>query len=117
MTNRETKLAETEVLFREVNEGIAAAAGRFQADEAEFVCECSDPSCAHRIEAPLDEYEGVRGRSNLFLLVPGHEAAEIERVVRHRNGYAVVEKTGEKVRRIVERFDPRDSEPRQARIE
>jgi hypothetical protein len=38
MRDRETELAETEVLFREVNEGIATAAGRFESKTAEFVC-------------------------------------------------------------------------------
>jgi hypothetical protein len=105
--DRETKLAETEVLFREVNEGIAAAAERLEADEALFVCECSDVSCMHRITAPLDEYERIRGHATRFLLVPGHEAAAFERVVAHRKGYDVVEKVERSMRRIVERLNPR----------
>ena len=110
MTDRETELAETEVLFREVNEGIAAAAERFDADEAEFVCECGDAGCAERIEAPLEEYERVRERSDRFLLVPGHEAVALERVVARRGGYWIVEKAGETMRRIVAQLDPRRPE-------
>jgi hypothetical protein len=104
---REAKLAETEVLFREVNEGIAAAAERLEADEALFVCECSDVSCTHRITAPLDEYEAVREEATHFLLAPGHEAALLERVVHRRPGYDVVEKVEKTMRQIVQRLNPR----------
>ncbi|HSP73635.1 MAG TPA: hypothetical protein VLN26_14760 [Gaiellaceae bacterium] len=104
-------MAETEALFREVNEGIAAAAERFDADEAEFVCECSDASCADRLEVPLDEYERVRAEPAYFLLVPGHEAVYVERVVRRRGGYAVVEKVEQTMRAIVRRLQPRRRRP------
>jgi hypothetical protein len=104
---RETKLAETEVVFREVNEGIAAAAERLEADEAEFVCECGDMSCTDRIEADLDDYEHVRQHPAYFILAPGHEAAAFERVVRRRRGYWVIEKVEGTMRRIVARLNPR----------
>jgi hypothetical protein len=108
---RETKLAETEVLFREVNEGIAAAAARFDADEIDLVCECSDVHCADRLTAPLDEYERVRQEPAQFLLAPGHEASGLERVVRRRGGYWVVEKMESTMRRIAIRLDPRRRDP------
>jgi hypothetical protein len=60
MTRRnKVKAARTEALFRSVNNHIAAAAEDSVVDEAEFVCECADPECADRIEAPLDEYEDI----------------------------------------------------------
>jgi hypothetical protein len=111
MSSTETKMAETEVLFREVNEGIAAAADRFDAVEAEFVCECSDVQCADRIVAPLEEYERVREHPTHFLLAPGHEAAAVERIVDRGHGYWVVEKVEATMRRIVKRLDPRSREP------
>ncbi len=107
-------MAETEALFREVNEGIAAAAERFDADEAEFVCECSDVSCAHRLEVPLEEYERVRAEPTHFLLVPGHEAVHVERVVRRRGAYTVVEKVERTMRAIVKRLHSRRAEPDRA---
>jgi hypothetical protein len=107
VTDRETKLAETEVLFREVNEGIAAAAVRLEAEEASFVCECSDPSCMHRIGAQLDDYQAVREHPARFILAPGHEAAAFERVVRRNHGYWIVEKVEETMRRVVARLNPR----------
>jgi hypothetical protein len=109
-----TRMAETEALFREVNEEIAAAAERFDADEAEFVCECSDAACADRLEVPLEEYERVRAEPAQFLLVPGHEAVHVERVVRLRGGYSVVEKVEQRMRAIVERLHPRRADPERA---
>jgi hypothetical protein len=103
----EAKLAQTESAFREVNEAIAKTAARFEADEAEFVCECADPGCAHRITAELDEYEDVRGDPTHFLVAEGHDLPQIEQVVEEHGDYAVVEKLGTKLRRIVQALDPR----------
>ena len=100
-------MAETEALFRELNEGIAVAAKRFEAEETEFVCECGDGSCAERVVAPLEEYERVRRSPTHFLLVPGHVAVHLERIVRRRPGYWVIEKVEERMRRVVKRLDPR----------
>jgi len=41
-----------------------------------------------------------------FAVLPGHEVADVERVVERRDGYLVVQKN-EDVRPIVERMDPR----------
>ena len=99
--------ARTEALFRDVNERIAESAQRFEAVSTEFVCECSDPSCAHRVEATLDEYEAVRSDGATFMLVPGHDHADIERVVENLGRFEVVEKVQRTVRDTVRRLDPR----------
>jgi hypothetical protein len=93
MTRRnKVKAARTEALFRSVNNHIAAAAEDSVVDEGEFVCECADPECADRIEAPLDEYEDIRTDPALFLVKPGHEDPSVERVVADEGDYEVVEK-------------------------
>ena len=51
MAEREVRIAHTEALFRDVNERIAESADRFNARDAEFVCECADPACAERVPA------------------------------------------------------------------
>ena len=99
--------ARTEALFRDVNERIAESAQRFDAESTEFICECSDPDCTHRVEATLDEYEEVRADGATFLLVPGHEHADIERIVDERDRFNVVEKVQATVRETVRRLDPR----------
>jgi len=99
--------ATTEALFRDVNERIAESADRFDAERTEFVCECSDPSCTHRVTASLAEYENVRAEPTKFLVVPGHEQEDIERVVSDRGRYRIVEKVQAVVRRVVVRLDRR----------
>ena len=100
--------ATNEALFRDVNERIAETAERFDASGTEFVCECSDPNCTHRVEASLAEYEQVRDESTTFLVVPGHEQGDIERVVADRGRFRIVEKVQDVVRATVIRLDPRN---------
>ena len=102
------KRARTEALFRDVNERIAESAQRFEASSTQFVCECADPHCTHRVEATLDEYEDVRADGATFMLVPGHEQPDIERVVdASRRRFHVVEKVQATVRETVRRLNPR----------
>jgi len=99
--------ARTEALFRDVNERIAESAQRFDAHTTQFVCECADANCTHRLEVTLDEYEDVRADGATFMLVPGHEHDDIERVIAKRGGFNVVEKVQRTVRETVRRLDPR----------
>lgn len=103
----EAKMARTESAFREVNEAIAKTAARFDATETAFVCECADPDCAHRITAELDDYEDVRADPTHFLVAEGHDEPAIETVVEENGDYAVVEKFGPRIERIVRFLDPR----------
>jgi hypothetical protein len=107
--NEAEKIAHTEALFREVNERIAETAGRLDVRETNFVCECADPACAHRVGTTLAEYEHVREQGERFLLVPGHEDDRVEAVVEVVDDHAVVEKRHPDVRRLVRALDPRRS--------
>ena len=101
------KLARTESLFREVNERIAESAERLDSAETKFVCECADPTCTHRVEATLDEYERVREDGATFLLVNGHEDERIEAIVREDGDRAVVAKRHPLVAPFARKLDPR----------
>lgn len=103
----EIAAARTEAIFREVNEAIAKTAESFEADVADFVCECADPDCAHRVTASLENYEEVRADGTHFLLLPGHDEPSVERVVARAAGYWVVEKFSEALSRNVRRLNPR----------
>ena len=105
--NDEVKRARTESLFRDVNERIAESAQRFDAESTQFVCECADPNCTHRLKATLDEYEDVRADGATFMLAPGHAHADIERVLADRGGFQIVEKVQKTVRATVRRLNPR----------
>jgi hypothetical protein len=103
-----TRIAKTESLFRDVNERIAESASSVGLTDAEFVCECADPTCTERLSVDLGAYEQVREHSTHFLLAPGHElSARIERVIHRRGGYQVVRKVHDAVVAIVRRLDPR----------
>jgi hypothetical protein len=87
------RMARTESAFREVNEAIAETAERFEAEEADFVCECADPQCAHRVTAELDDYE-----------------AEVEKIVERTGDFEVVAKVKPLMASIVRRLNPRRPE-------
>ena len=80
---------------------------RFDAEEADFICECADPQCAHRVSAELEEYEEVRAEPTHFLLAPGHHEPKVERIIEHSEEFDVVEKVAPLMRRIVRRLNPR----------
>jgi hypothetical protein len=101
------EIARNESFFRAVNEGIAEASERFESEEAEFLCECGDDRCTHRIEVPLEEYERVRKNPTRFLVRRGHVMPEVEEVVQRRRRYTVVEKVDRVAARIVRRLNPR----------
>jgi hypothetical protein len=103
----EERVARTEALFRDVNERIAESAEGFDAEEADFVCECGEQACTERVPATLDEYERVRSDSTRFLIRPGHENERIERVLERRSRFAIVEKFHDSVVAIVRKLDPR----------
>jgi hypothetical protein len=90
-----------------VNERIAETAERFEATETNFVCECADPKCTHRIGATLEEYERVRDDGDTFLLVPGHQDDRLEAVVKREDDHAVVEKQHPVARKRVLELNPR----------
>jgi len=110
MTHR-SEIARNEAFFRAVNEGIAEASERFESVEAEFLCECGDANCTHRIEVPLAEYEAVRENPTRFLVRHGHVEPEVEQVVGRRGRYAIVEKVDAVAARIVRRLNPRHPRP------
>ncbi len=52
------------------------------------------------------EYEDVRAHGRRFIVLPGHEVLDVERVVDERDRFNVVEKTGDSAT-LVEEQDPR----------
>ncbi len=107
----EERIAKNEALFRDVNErmrtidrGLGVPPN--EDDRWAFICDCANVNCADRIELTLEEYEHVRARSDRFLLVPGHERPDVERVIRRNERFAVVEKHPG-AREIAEARDPR----------
>jgi hypothetical protein len=100
MDERLERQARNEALVREVNERISsidrAAAGSGALDGSAtfgFRCECGrEGSCAEVVWMTLEEYELVREQDDRFALLPGHETAELERVVGGNERYVIVDK-------------------------
>jgi hypothetical protein len=94
-SGQERRVAANESLVRDVNERIGEGARRL-ADEGpiEFLCECADYTCSESTPLTLEEYERVRAHPDWFVLIPGHEAASVERIVETNDRYLIVEKLG-----------------------
>jgi hypothetical protein len=106
---RGKRIGQNEVVFREVNERLRELGESFSlvSEVAEFVCECGDTSCTQRIQLALSEYERVRSDPRWFVIVPGHEEPDYERVISEVDGYAIVEKLPGGPAGIAIRDDPR----------
>jgi hypothetical protein len=106
--SREDRLAANEARFRLVNERLedaVLAAGAASASQ-EFVCECADIDCAELLPMSLAEYERIRQDPELFIVVPEHVCADVERVVSRRDDFVVVRKQGEAAE-VAAETDPR----------
>jgi hypothetical protein len=99
MDGRQERSARNEALLREVNERIHEVGERLQVlpqdDRLDFRCECGRPSCEGYVSMTAPDYERVRSDNDRFVVVPGHEDSEIERVVEQGEGYLVVDKRPE----------------------
>jgi hypothetical protein len=77
--------------FREVNDRIRAVAESSRpAGTTLFVCECVDEGCRATIELDLDEFEAIRWRERVYLVAPGHESPDVDRVVDDKERFLLV---------------------------
>lgn len=101
------RLVENEAVFRKHNEKveslfdelkeIATEEGHDEIAETdglmlEFYCECSDENCQKRVTLSLGQYSKIHTNRNQFTIVPGHQVAGVEKIVRKTKQYYVVEK-------------------------
>lgn len=109
-THSERRLAENEVIFRQINEQVhkgfeetnrlAREDGQpeyiTEPDEndapLQFYCECADEKCAGRVIINLHTYNEIHKQNNRFVILPGHEVASVEDVVTKNDKYEVVQK-------------------------
>ena len=100
---------QNEALFRQVNERIEDVGTALTPDDVpmEFLCECDDPDCVEKVSATRAEYEAIRAVATQFVVLPGHEDPDIERVVQQTERFLVVEKEGQAA------HDAEESNPRE----
>jgi hypothetical protein len=100
------RAARNEEIFRGVNDRIDEGAERHRVEAPlPFHCECGRASCVETIDIRPPDYERIVSDRFRFVLIPGHEEAEIERIVERHDDFVVVEKIGE-ARRQIERDHP-----------
>jgi hypothetical protein len=87
---RAERIAQTERFFRAVNEELALNDGH---GVTLFLCECGNPACQEGLELTADALHRLHAESGLFVVRPGHEIPDVERVVARHNGYLVVRRS------------------------
>jgi hypothetical protein len=77
-------LVRNQLLLREVNERLEIVP---MGASGEFLCECCRNDCTETLELSLRVYKIVRSSRNLFVILPGHECVEIEKVIQASGTY------------------------------
>jgi hypothetical protein len=103
-SSREERVARNEELFLVVNREIEKLEEKLGHSEMlTLLCECSQKHCLHTLDVEPAVYQRVRLNPLLFLLVPGHEDPEVERVIERTPQFLVVEKVGRTAEAVRER--------------
>lgn len=90
------RAARNEEVFRDVNERIEEGAEQHGVSGSlPFHCECSRASCMETIELSHDRYASIVRERYHFVILPGHEEPQIERIIENHGDLLVVEKIGE----------------------
>ncbi len=98
-TPSERRLAENEVIFRQLNETLLQnidETNRIAIEDKQpeylidftssdellhFFCECSDEKCKKRVELSLPDYKKIHVERDCFTVIPGHEIKSIEHLI------------------------------------
>jgi hypothetical protein len=106
---RSARIAKNEGLFRSVNEKLEDINQGFSlaTQSMAAVCECGDMNCAEQIDIDLATYEDVRSDPTWFVIVPGHEVANVEEIVARHDGFDVVAKHKGAAEAVAIATDPR----------
>jgi len=94
VSSQEERLAQNEVLFRNVNERIIELGDEWneENEEHDLICECANTNCMAVMRLTPAEYQRLRQDAHRFGVLPGHEIPEIEDVVESNDRYLIVEK-------------------------
>jgi hypothetical protein len=106
--------AETQNLYREVNERVAEAYSQFggvtgdrMSELIELFCECGQQApCEERVNITAATYERVRADPTTFVLLPGHGIAIVEDVIERGDGFLIARNIG-RAADIARAADPR----------
>ena len=76
----------------DVKARVAEVAGTWSGVPA-FLCECSNTDCTESVALSRPEYETVRSSPNQFVVLPGHQLPQVDRVLEANDRCCLVEKT------------------------
>jgi hypothetical protein len=113
--SRDERRAKNEALFRSLNERLKELDDRLDTsvigapvgDREEFFCECGRLDCMARVELTRADYDAVREHAERFLVRPGHEDPEIDRVIETHDRFVVIEKLPGVPAEVAQETDPR----------
>ena len=96
MSSRLGRLGQNDSLFREVNDRLRELAGDpgVRPLSAQYLCECVDDACLELIELTPEEYETIRSYRGAFVVFPGHERREVNRVLERNDRFVLIERPG-----------------------
>jgi hypothetical protein len=93
------RLRENEELMEALNLRMEASLGRIREEDGlpqdapmALFCECSDLDCRDRVHVQPGRFDEIHADPEQFILVPGHEMLEVERVVDQESDYLIVRK-------------------------
>lgn len=101
------RLVENQVAFRTINEKVLSGIENLEKIAKEdnqedllissdkplhFYCECSDENCRERVTLKRSVYSEIHENRKQFVIVSGHEAKSIEKIVDNNKAFSTVEK-------------------------
>jgi hypothetical protein len=110
MDARQERVSRNEAMYRSVNREIENASrelGDGPRDPITVLCECGADGCAETFDLTPVEYDEAHVQRDRFVVAPGHEDEQIERVVTRTDRYLVVDKFG-KAERVAEAEERRE---------
>jgi hypothetical protein len=93
----ERRLVENEVIFREANKSVQEFAEQINDGDRKvpFFCECSNAFCRDKILLSAKMYGKQHNDERHFIVLPGHEMSELERVIKKDKRFNIIEKMTE----------------------
>jgi len=93
LDHRRERARRNEEFFRGANQAILREAEPVPAAQPiEFLCECASLTCVDRLRLAPREWRNAHENDRTFVVLPGHEYLDVERIVRREERYTVVEK-------------------------
>jgi hypothetical protein len=96
---RARRMRENEELMEELNRRMERMLEEIREDEdtdadapIAFLCECSHLDCRERVHLEPSLFDRIHKDPDVFVLVPGHEVPDVERVVDQVSDFLIVRK-------------------------